>query len=217
MIKNLKITKKMMYLGLSSTMSLTLLTGCGNKQFMDFNKSFNVVIEKNSETLSVAGIQAYSDYDGSQVQFVTNDNLRVLSSTMQTQLVKADSEDSVNNYVTSLAKENDIVFYDKLQGTNISYNSSDWNKDIVDLNFTYNKAIIVSDDNAVILELNTWKDYEDDKIQIRLTDNTCILTNADKVKLINDEEAAEDSIKNYAISLVGDEDKVIFYDAAKTK
>lgn len=217
MVKNLKITKKMLCLGLSSTMTLTLLAGCGNKQMMDFNKSFNVVIEKNRETLSVAGIQAYSDYEGSQVQFVTNDNLRVLSSTMQTQLVKADSEDSVNNYVMSLAEENDIVFYDKLQGTNISYNPSDWNKDILDLNFTYNKAIMISDDNAVILELNTWKDYEDDKIQIRLADNTCILTNIDKVKLINDEATEEDSIKNYAISLVGDEDKVIFYDVAKKK
>lgn len=37
------------------------------------------------------------------------------------------------------------------------------------------------------------------------------------LKLINDDSAKEDSLKNYAISLVGDEKNVIYYDASNVK
>lgn len=216
-IKNLKVSKKIACLGLVGSFSLSTLAGCGNKQILDFNKSFNVVIEKNDENLSVAGIKAYSDYSGSQVQFVTEDNLRVVTSTFQTQLIKAENEEVINNYTSKLAKEENIIRYDTLQGTAIDYSANSWNKDVIDMNDTYNKAIILSNEMATIVELNTWKDYEDDKIQVKLKDGTCILTNVDKIKLINDEEAENDSLKNYAISLVGSEDKVVFFDKQNTK
>ena len=213
-IKNLKVRNNLIRLGLISLS----LTAC-NKQVVDFNKNFNVVVEVNDDNISVVGIKNYSDYEGNQIQFITNDNLVVLSSSYQTELLNVSSDESLNNYVLALNanKEENIIKYDELQQTTINYGTT-WNKNLIDLNYTFTKAIILSNETATIVNLDTWTDYkEDDKIQIKLTDGTCILTNIDKVKLINDEKANEDSLKNYAISLVGSEENVIFYEPINIK
>ena len=213
-IKNLQVRKNLLGIGLISLS----LTAC-NKQVVDFNKNFNVVVEVNDDNISVVGIKNYSDYEGSQVQFITNDDLVVLSSSYQTELLNVSSDESLNNYVLALSanKEENIIKYDELQQTTINYGTT-WNKNLIDLNYTFTKAIILSNETATIVNLDTWTDYkEDDKIQIKLTDGTCILTNIDKVKLINDEKANEDSLKNYAISLVGSEENVIFYEPINIK
>jgi len=186
-------------------------------QLVDLNKSFNAVVEKNGEIVSTMGIKEYSDYSGSQVQYVTEDDLRIISSTMKTQLLRVNDAKSLTNYVNSLTKNiENVISYDELQGTSVDYSEDFFNKDILDLNYTYNKAIILSDDIATIVSIETWKDYdEDDKIQIKLDDGTYVLTNIDKIKLIDDSKASETSLENYAISLVGSQDKVIYY--GKTK
>lgn len=192
----------------------------GNRQIFDFDKSFNVAIEQNDDNVSIVGIKNYADYDGSQIQFKTQDNLLVLTSTHQTQLVKTDSSDKLNNLALSLSndKEENIVEYDKLQGTEINFNKDSFNKDVLDFNPTFNKAIIVSDDNATIIEISSWRDYdEDDKIQIKTTDGMTILADTDKVKLVNDTNANEDSVKNYAKTLVGSEENITYYNSNKTK
>ncbi len=212
-MKNLKLYKKIAMLGTTGLITLTSLNGC-NKQLIDFNKSFNIVVEKNFDNVSVVGISQYCDYNNSQIQFVTEDGLLVLSSTSQTQLLKCKDEVAINNYVESLVDDQEnIVFYDQLANTSIDYSFNICNKNIMNLNYFYNKAIILSDGIATIVELDTWKDYKkDDKIKIKLQDGTCILTNSDKIKLINDVNANEDSLKNYALSLVGSDDKIIYYD-----
>ena len=114
--------------------------------------------------------------------------------------------------------DNFFKIYNEMQGVSIDTSKDLWNKDLLDLHFTYDKAIILSGDNAIITNISTWTDYEDDdKIQLKLADGSCVLTNVDKVKLINDDSAKEDSLKNYAISLVGDEKNVIYYDASNVK
>ena len=107
-----------------------------------------------------------------------------------------------------------------MQDISINTSLDLYNKDIFDFNYTYDKAIILSGETATIVELNSWTDYDkDDKIQLQLSDDTYILTNIDNVKLINDEHAKEDSLYNYAVSLVGSEEKVVTrtYVKAKTK
>ena len=212
-ISNLKLTRKILCLSATGLISLSTI-GC-NKQMIDLNKAYNVVVEQNNDNLSVVGISSYSDYDGTQVQFVTEDKLVVLSSTLQTQLINIDSQQKLNNYAESLVSDkNNIVYYDTLSHTDIDYSKEFLNKNYLDLEFKYNKAIILSDDVATIVELSSWTDYEDDKIQITLTDGTCILTSIDKIKLVSDFDASEDSLKNYALTLVGNEENVIFH---KTK
>lgn len=206
-MKNLKTTSKVLLLGTATGFTLLGLTGC-NKQMLDFNKSFNIAIEKNDETVSVVGIDGYNDYSGSMVQISTDSGLVILESTNQMQLVKSTSVDSTDSYVNSLTDNLENVTY----VGNVNYDSDLWNKKLLDLNYVYNKAIILSNDTATIVELDTWCDYEeDDKIQIRLEDGTCILTNADKIKLINDRNASEKSVEEYAASLVGSKDKVVVY------
>lgn len=219
-IKNLKITSRAIGLVCAGTIALTSLTGCGNKQILDFNKSFNVAVESNNGYVSVAAIKTYSDYSGDQVQFVTEDGLRVLTSTHQTELMKGTDTDKIYAYALSLAGDDEtkVMDYNAMQGVSINTDEDSWNKDIFDLHFTYDKAIILSDETATIVELETWRDYdEDDKIQLKLTDGNCILTNMDHVKLINSDEAKNDSLHNYAASLVGNEDNVIYYESVKEK
>lgn len=220
-IKNLKINDKVAALALSGTLALTALTGCGNKQILDFNKSFNVAVENNNGYVSIVAIKGYSDYEGDQVQFVTRDGLRVLTSTHQTQLMKTISSSTIQSYAEGLAGDPaKVMDYNAMQGITIDTSEDNWNKDIIDWHFTYDKAIILSDETATIVDLETWKDYsEDDKVQLKFEDGTCTLTNIDKVKIINSEEAAEDSLHNYALSLVGSEENIIYYgqENGKTK
>ena len=208
MVKNLKVRQALATLALAGTLTLSL-TGCGNKQILDFNKAFNVALEPNGDSISVVGIQNYNDYEGSQIQFVTNDGLRVLSSTHQLQLLNVENKSNLDHYTSSLQDSDDIVMY---YSDDIQYGDG-FNKKLVDFAYTFNKAIILKDESATIVELSTWRDYDDDKIQIKLQDGTCILTEIDKVKLVNDEEAAEGAVDRYAASLVGSEDKVIHYGA----
>lgn len=206
-MKNLKVTSKVLLLGTATGFTLLAFSGC-NKQIIDFNKSFNIAIEKNDESVSVVGINGYKDYNGSMIQISTDSGLVILESTNQMQLVKSTSRDSTDSYIQSLTDDLENVTY----VDDINYDSDLWNKKIIDLNYVYNKVIILSNDTATIAKLDTWKNYKkDDKIQIKLEDGTCILTNADKIKLINDRNANEESIEEYAASLVGSKDKVVVY------
>lgn len=211
---NLKITKKFIALALTSTITLGAMTGCGNKQIVDFNKQFNVAIESNNGYVSIVAIDTYSDYSGDQVQFITEDGLLVLTSTHQTELIKTNEADSVYNYALMLAgnDKEKVIDYNKMQEINIDVSLGGLNKDIFDFHYTYNKAIILSNNSATIAELDSWKDYADDKIQLKFKDGTYILTNTDNIKLINDENAKEDSLYNYALSLVGNNENIVFYD-----
>lgn len=211
--KSKKIVLKGTSLVLAGVM-LSSLTGCGNRQLLDFNKSFNVAVEPNNGYISIVAINAYSDYEGDQVQFVTEDGLRVLTSTHQTELIKTQSADSIYKYALMLSGNDDkkVNDYNKMQGVCIDTSKDNWNKDIIDWHFKYNKAIILSDNTATIARLDTWKDYKDDKIQLKFKDGNCLLTNIDNIKLINDLDAKEDSLYNYALSLVGSDERINYYD-----
>ena len=91
-----------------------------------------------------------------------------------------------------------------------------WNKGILDLQYTYNYALIESEDGITIAEVASWADYsEDDKIQITLTNGTTILKDIKNIKLLDDTTANENSVYNYALSLVGDESKIQYYSTEK--
>ena len=60
-----------------------------------------------------------------------------------------------------------------------------------------------------IFDLSSWRDWdEDDKIQLSIKDGPVILKDMNEVKLLNTENASEDSVYNYALSLAGNEDRV---------
>lgn len=206
---------------LAGTMIGAMFIGC-NKQIIDLNKSFNVVVEANDDNVSLVAVKYYSDYTGTQSQFVTEDGLRVLTSTHQTNFLNVEDSQIADNFALALAGNDPekVIDYNELQGVEIDTKYTIYNKDKLDIHNEYNKAIILSGDYATIVELKSWKDYKkDDKVQLTFKDDTVHFTNIDKVKIINDKKAKEDSLKNYAFSLVGDENNIIYYDQinAKTK
>lgn len=180
----------------------------GNPDLVDTEKSFPIAIDENEETISIACITGYN-YDGSQVQFVTQDGLVVLTSTKNTHLLKQDDKDLVEEYALALANgdESMIYHYNNLE----EMQDYGWNKNFFDLNYTYDYALIQSEEGIIIAEVDEWKDYEDDKIQISLTNGTTILKDVEDVKLVNSSNAPSDSLYNYALSLVGDESKIQNY------
>ncbi len=213
-----KITKKGLAVLLAGTMVGTVFAGC-NKQVVDLNKSFNVVVEANEDNVSLVAVKYYSDYKGTQSQFETEDGLRVLTSTHQANFLNVKDSQIAENFALALAGNDyeKVMDYNEMQGVEIDTKNTVYNKDIVDMHYEYNKAIILSGDNATIVDIKSWKDYDDDKIQLKFKNGTTHLTSIDKVKIVNDEKAKDDSLIKYAITIVGDEQNVIYYDDGNSK
>ena len=60
------------------------------------------------------------------------------------------------------------------------------NKQIIDLNYKFNRAIISIGNETFEVEVDKWNDYEDTSIQIIAKDGTVYLTDLKNVILIND-------------------------------
>ena len=119
--------------GVISYGGLKLVGKLGN---IDLNKSFNIAIEDTKNTVSVVYIKNYTDFKGDTVEFETQDGLRILTSIVNTSLLKEDSFKDLYEYAKLLARGNEdkIVLYDKLQGNNFE-TSDAWNKRLANLLF----------------------------------------------------------------------------------
>ena len=182
-----------------------------NKKIVDLTKSFNAALEETDSGVSITYINQYYDYEGSQIQFVTQDNLLVLADTKDVELVNQPSIKALKEYASALAgSEGEVMIYDELQELS-EPNPDSFNKSYIDLNYNYNHVIFETENGVVIADVENWRDYKDNKIQIELTDGTILLKDFDKIKLIDDSIADENSLYNYALTLAGDESKVVYY------
>lgn len=83
------------------------------------------------------------------------------------------------------------------------------NKQIVDIKYEFNKAIIFRDGTATIIEIEKWNDYDGEQYQIITSDGLVIITSSYDTKLINDlnsDITAEDVARS-----IGGEDVEITY------
>ena len=65
------------------------------------------------------------------------------------------------------------------------------------------------EEGLAIFDISSWRDWDsDDKIQLAISGGPVILKDMSEVKLLNSENADEDSIYNYALSLAGSEDRI---------
>lgn len=72
------------------------------------------------------------------------------------------------------------------------------NATVIDTKMTFNKAIIFSDNNATIVEVKSWTDYDGEQFQIKTPDGITIVTSSYDTKLIDDRNSkisAEDLAK----------------------
>lgn len=209
--------KKLYSLALSAILSLQL-TGCGNADMLDTVKNYNVAVEATEDTIAMMVIAKYYDYEGEQVQLITQDGLVILTSTKNTELLRVDKYSLATDYAEAISfDQKEIVSYDELQGLSTNISKEGWNKGIFDTQYTFNKAIIQNEDGITIVDIKQWGTYaEDDKVQLILNDDTVLLRDIQDVKLVNDINASENALTNYVLSLVGDLSKVSYYPTQKT-
>ena len=74
---------------LVAMMSAALLTGCGNKDMLDFNYTYDRAIIQlvNGEVVEVE-IDKWTDYDGEQLQIISKDGTIYLTSSFRCDLIR---------------------------------------------------------------------------------------------------------------------------------
>lgn len=205
-MKNFKIYNTVAALLVAST-----LTGCGNRDMWDSEKKFNFALESNNGVVSVVGLEKYYDYSGEQIQIITRDGLTILTSTRNTELLKGLNKESIENYVSLKTDGGEIYFVDEMCGNELEFSDGSRTKGWFDTTYTYDKVIMQEDDHILVANVKQWADYEDDKIQIILNNDISILRYSTDVKLVAT-NGNDEAFYNYCLSLVGDEDKIFYYD-----
>ena len=77
------------------------------------------------------------------------------------------------------------------------------------MNYDFDSVLIEGEDGIAIFDISSWRDWDDDdKVQLSISDGPVILKDMGEVKLLNSENADENSIYNYALTLAGSEDRV---------
>lgn len=192
------------------------LVRCGsklssNRDNLDTEKSFNAVMDENENSISISLIDGYSDYNGSTYQFRTRDGLVVLTDSKDSQLLRVDSFEELSSYAEIFANGNSdkIASYDELQGLSVDVDYDSFTKEYFDMNYDFNSVLIEGEDGIAIFDISSWRDWDDDdKVQLSIIDGPVILKDMGEVKLLNSENADENSIYNYALTLAGSEDRV---------
>ena len=186
-----------------------------NRDLIDTEKSFNIVLEKTPNTVSVVKIANYTDYQGDVVEFENEDGLRILTSIVNSSLMKEDKYDDVYKYAKAVGRNTQYgaISYDKLQGNDLVMREG-WNKKLNNFNYNFDKAVEILDDGTIVVyEVAKWKDWEeDDKLQITTPDGRVWLTHFKNVRLIDTSNAEKGAFENYLVSLAGEQEKIQKYE-----
>ncbi len=174
--------KRATSLVLSGVLASTLLTGC-NRTAFDTKYGFDKVAIFGDDTATIMYVEQWRDYSGEQLQFTTDDNFVMLSSSFDTVAFYGNStKHSVEEIASSSITENgEVNNLNKDDGK-----SSSFNKDLWDTNWTYNKSVTFNGNNAVILPVGDWHDYSGEQLQVTSVDGMTILLNSYNSKLIYD-------------------------------
>lgn len=182
-----------------------------NRDNFDTEKYYNAVMDENENSISISLIQGYTDYSGSTFQFVTNDGLIVLTDSKDSQLLRVDNFEELSSYANVFSKGDfdKVISYDELQDLSVDIDYTNFTKTYVDLNYDFDSVLIEGEQGIAIFDLVSWRDWDsDDKVQLALANGPVILKDMADVKLLNSENALENSVYNYALSLAGSEERV---------
>jgi hypothetical protein len=174
-----------------------------NLDILDTELYYNKAITFHQNRALILPIRAWTDYQGEQLQVITPDGLTLVLSSWNSKLV--------SDHESSLKAEEFAQSYVGQDGVVTSYvqdsASKNFNLDIVDTAYTFNKAIILKDETITILPIQEWKDYEGEQLQIKISDGPTIVTAAYDTILINDQNSTLKAL-DVAKSL-GDEKNII--------
>ena len=76
---------------------------------------------------------------------------------------------------------------------------------------SFDKAIIVKDNNAVIINIASWKDFDGEQFELTTKDGMVILTSSFDTKLINSENS-DKKVEELCELLVGPDGTISYYD-----
>lgn len=180
----------------------------GNTDFIDTEKQFNTLLEANGDVVSLTLVQNYYDNTGSTVQIRTQDDLDIITSLRDAQLLNFSSYEEAYDYACQIAGDDEVICYDVLQGLSLNNIDEIGYKKYLGREYTYPYAIVLENDQANIYDVESYRRYSDDKIQFTTVDGTTMLKDVDNVKFIGEDTVSDGSIYSYAESLVGSDEKV---------
>lgn len=180
-----------------------LLTGC-NRTVFDTKYGFDKALIYGDDSAIVLDVKDWKDYSGEQLQLTTNDNFVLLTSSFDTNCFYGDS----NNYSTMDVANNATTCGEVYRLTEDDNGNVIFNKDLLDTNWKFNKAVTFNGNNALILPIGNWKDYSGEQLQVITPDGLTMILSSFNSKLMYDEES-DISAYDFASSYVGSDGKVI--------
>ncbi len=160
-------------------------TSLYNKDFFDTQWTFNRSITFNGNNALVLSILQWRDYEGEQLQVITEDGLVLNLCSYNTKLVYDTNSDMKASDFASYYTGSD----GKVTDLSTASPSPLFNYDLIDTKYGFNKAIIMKDKQAVIVPVKEWCDYEGEQIQIKVENGPTIVTAAYDTILVNDIES----------------------------
>lgn len=213
-IKRTKVTSLL----LSGVLATSLLTGC-NKTMVDTKYGFDKALILGDDTSIILDVANWLDYEGEQLQIITEDNMAILTSAFDTNAFYGQSENyGIKEVATSsISEDGEVYDYSSDKSTSL------YNKSFFDGTWAFNKAVVFNGNNALVLPIEKWKDYEGEQLQI-VTSNGLVLNLCSyNTKLINDQKStmqASDFAQSYVgtdgivTDISGENYKIFNYDLA---
>lgn len=187
---------------LCGLLSTNLLTGC-NRTIFDTKYGFDKALILGDDTSIIANVINWKDYEGEQLQFVTSDGLIILSSSFDTNCFYGSS----TNYSIEKVAKNAISSEEEIYTIGEEQEKTTFNLDLLDTNWKFNKSITFNGNNALILPVAEWKDYEGEQLQIITPDGLIANLCSYNSKLIND-EFSNTKAQDFASYYVGNDGNV---------
>ncbi len=165
-----------------------------NYELLDFHWNFNKAGLYNGNKALILNAKNWRDYEGEQLQIVTEEDVAVLLSSYNSKLFY--------DRQSNMTAEEFSKMYVGSDGTVTTLgkparNNSITNYNLIDLNYVYNKAIVMKDNTAVILPIAQWKDYEGEQYQLKILDGPTILTASYDTILVRDSKLSVDDRDKY--------------------
>lgn len=180
-----------------------LLSGC-NRTVFDSKYGFDKVLIFGDDSAIVLDVKQWKDYSGEQIQLTTDDNFVLLTSSFDTNCFYGESISySIDDIALNGTSSDEVYYLNKDEAGAPIYN-----KDILDTNWKFNKAVTFNGNNALILPIGDWKDYSGEQLQVITPDGLTMILSSFNSKLIYDGES-DISAYDFASSYVGSDGKVI--------
>ncbi len=175
------------------------LAGC-NRTVFDTKYGFDKALIFGDDSAIVLEVKQWKDYSGEQIQLTTDDNFVLLTSSFDTNCFYGESISYSIDDIALNGTSSEEVYY----LNNDEAGAPIYNKDILDTNWKFNKAITFNGNRSLILPIGAWKDYSGEQLQIVTKDGLSLILSSYNSKLVYDGNS-EISASEFASSYVGED------------